>query len=95
MGATAAAVGIAGATFAVVWLLAVAAIFVKALRPGALLQRGDPHVPFARRLLLALCALPIIALLAVGTLFNTAFFVVALCWHRVRGKALPADPRAR
>ena len=71
------------------WLVTAVAIFRKALRPGALLQRGDLHVPYARRLLLAVCALPLILLLAVVALFNAIVFALALGWYRMRGKPLP------
>jgi hydrogenase/urease accessory protein HupE len=77
------------------WLLAVVAIFVKALRPGALLQRGNIELPRAKRLILALCALPLILVLAAATVVNTVVFVGALCWHRLRRKPLPTEPSSR
>jgi hypothetical protein len=77
------------------WLATAVAIFVKALRRGALLQRGNLQMPFARRLLLAVCSLPLILLLALGTIFNAIVFGAALGWYRLRGKALPDYPAQR
>ena len=80
------------AVLAIAWLLAVVVIFVKALRPGALLQRGNMQLPKTRRLALAVCALPLILLLAVGLVLNAVVYVGSLGWHRLRRKPLPEDP---
>ena len=74
------------------WLAAIVAVFVKALRPGALLQRGNMQVPLGKRYVLAFCALPLILLLAAGILLNTVAYACTLFWYRVRGKPLPPAP---
>lgn len=83
------------ALFVGAWLVSVVAIFIKALRPGALLQRGNMQLPWQRRLVLAVCALPLILVLAAGIVVNTAVFVASFGWHRLRRKPLPADPLQR
>jgi hypothetical protein len=70
------------------WVAAAAAVFVKALRPGALLQRGDMHASVWKRLMLALCALPLILVMSAGIVLNTIVFAFAVCWYRRRGKPL-------
>ena len=81
-----------GVIFVGVWLLSVVAIFIKALRPGALFQRGDRELPWSKRFILAVCALPLIFVLAAGVLVNTVVFVAGLCWQRLRHKPVPAEP---
>jgi len=83
------------AVFLGAWLVSVVAIFIKALRPGALFQRGNLQLPWSKRLVLAVCGLPLILVLAAGIVVNTVVFVVGLGWHRLRRKPLPADPSAR
>jgi hypothetical protein len=83
------------AVFVGAWLASVVAIFIKALRPGALLQRDNMELPWPKRLVLAVCALPLILVLAAGIVVNTVVFVVGLGWHRLRRKPLPAEPIAR
>jgi len=71
------------------WLVSAAVVFVRALRRGSLLQRGDMHAPVWKRLVLAFCALPLILLMSAGIVLNTIVFVCAVCWYRLRGKPLP------
>jgi hypothetical protein len=83
------------AVFVGAWLISVVAIFIKALRPGALLQRGNMQLPWSKRLVLAVCALPLILVLAAGIVVNTVVFVAGLSWHRLRRRSLPAEPSPR
>src|SRR5215471_1550918 len=83
------------AVFVAAWLASVVAIFIKSLRPGALLQRGNMQLPWQKRLVLAVCALPLILVLAAGIVVNTIVFAAHLGWYRLRRKPLPADPFRR
>ena len=79
----------AAAVFVGAWLACVAAVFIKALRRGALLQGGNVNLGWPQRLVLAVSALPLIFVIATATLVNCLTFLVGFGWSHLRRRRWP------